>query len=163
MNVYIKNTKLPKLFYELKIHYFSEENLNEFNFVPNDLVYSTLQDLARFFYVVKHKVSETAIVFTDISGVNDFKSILVKSKMIYCIEINEVTEQLICGSYPIQEFWNELKNKEDELTGLKKDEVIFFLEYLKTHSSVEDVVNKISNRGYQNLLQPELEILESNE
>ena len=46
MNVSIKSTKLPKLFYELKIHYFSEENLNEFNFVPNDLVYSTLQDLA---------------------------------------------------------------------------------------------------------------------
>mgnify|MGYP005863010215 CR=1 FL=1 len=155
--------ELPKQFYEIQVIYSSKENLKDFILELEKLDTRTITDLANFSYVIgENEVTERAIFFLSISSLKELKLLFNKSELIKGLNIKDITQQLLTGKYNNQYFWTILESKEYNSEDFKKDDVDFFLEFIKQNSSADFILDKINHRGLNNLLEPELQILDSN-
>ena len=159
MNINTTNFKLPKYFYEIIVTYYSQKNLKEFNLNLKELDTSTIRDLADFSFVQKiNYKKEKAIFCLNFSSINCWKLILSESQLVSNFEINEITEQILAGDYANQDFWFDIEN--NVLDNLSADDRDFFLKYIQENSTLDNVLSKLYKRGWNNLLEPEIEILQ---
>ena len=152
------NFEFPKQYYEIQVTYFSKVYLKDFILELESLSPTTINDLSNFSYIIElDDVTELAIFFLNIYSVNELKLLFDKSEFIKCQEIKEITKELLTGKYNNQDFWTILEDNEND--NFKKDEVEFFFNFIKRNSTIDDVLDKINNRGLSNLLKPEIQIL----
>ena len=157
------NFELPKFFFELQVIYTSQENLQDFILELEKLDVTTITDLANFSYVIEvNDVTELAIFYLNISSLNELKLLFNKSELIKGLYIKDITQQLLTGTYKHQYFWKVLENKEYDNEDFKKDEIEFFYNFIERNTSVDNILDKVNHRGLNNLLEPELQILDSN-
>ena len=155
--------ELPKQFYEIQVIYSSKENLKDFILELEKLDTTTITDLSNFSYVIEiNDVTELAIFYLNISSLNELKLLFNKSELIKGLYIKDITQQLLTGTYKHQYFWKVLENKEYDNEDFKKDEIEFFYNFIERNTSVDNILDKVNHRGLNNLLEPELQILDSN-
>ena len=154
--------ELPKFFFELQVIYSSQENLQDFILELEELDILTLNDLANFSFVIgENEVTERAIFFLSISSLEKLKLLFIESKLISHIEENEITQQLLNGTYMNECFWKALENKEYSNDNFNENGVDFFFKFVKKNTTVDNILDKVNKRGFNNLLEPEIEILDS--
>lgn len=161
MNIQIPFKELPKQFYEITVVYFNHENLKNFNINLEELDIDVINDLANFSYTLTiNRVTEKAIFFINITSLNQLKLLFAQSLNIHKVSISNITDELLNGEYSNENFWGIIENKIYNNDNLRKNEIDFFLKFVEQNSTVDNILSKISVRGFQNLLKPEVKILE---
>lgn len=153
---------LPKLFYA-----FTLIESPKYKDVDNELDLSELsqnvyKDFETFLFI--HSVEDTQmtmLLYTDISVVNELKLFFLKSVSPMDIEVKVVNDFLLNGEFLTHEFWKELIQELDNDWIINEKQALFFHNFIKENTTVEDIIDKMSNLGKENLLQVELDILES--
>ena len=159
MSINTTNFELPKYFYEVIVTYSSEKNLKNFNIDLEKLDISTINDLAKFSYVSEeNKTKEKAIFCLNSNSINYLKLLFLKSEFTLNIKVSEITEKILNGEYHNENFWFNIENVHDDDI-LSDDERDFFLKYIQENSTLDNVLSKLYKKGMENLLKPEVEIL----
>ena len=158
MSIQTTNFELPKHFYEIIVTYYNKKNLKDFNLNLEELDATTIQDLSNFSYVHSlNCITEKAIFCLNFSSINYWKLVMSESQLVSNFEINEITELLLAGEYENQDFWFNIEN--EVFDNLCKDDKDFFLKYIRENSTLDNILSKIQKRGLENLLKPEVKIL----
>ena len=166
----ITDQALPKLFYAVVLSkpqgYEDDDKTDEdFKFDFKGLSLNAYLDFIKFIYVHSDDEGQlTFLIHTDISVINEFQLYLSKTPLSQMdIEVRAANNILLNGEFLSLEFWKEFNRELKDDWPLNEKQKNLLEDFIKEHTTVMDIIDKINNIGKENLHQIELEILNQNQ
>ncbi|WP_033408260.1 hypothetical protein [Psychroflexus tropicus] len=123
------------------------------------------KDFETFLFI--HTDEETHLTFllyTDITVIGELKCFFSKSSLSAMdIIVKKVNDFLLNGEFLSLEFWKEFNQELKDDWPLDQNQKELYENFIKEHTTVQNIIDKLNNLGMENLHPIELEILKLNQ
>lgn len=164
MDTIITDQTLPTLFYTLtlKMPHGEASDWNE-ELDLSALPYDVGLSFKTFLFIhTDEETHLTFLMFTNVSVINELKFFLKSSLSPVLVEVEVVNDFLLNGESLSLDFWKAFNQGLKDDWPLEDYQKNIFYNFIKEHTTVMDIIDKLSNIGKENLLQVELDILNLN-